>query len=187
MSSRLKQLENDVQTRICIPCPAEKCNKTFKSNAHRNRHIQDWIARESKDGSHGHLLEEHRNAAKTLKLVLKNDHGADPDPVDFGREQRRTDGGNTGVPTFRSFTLPDPLGFLVPGNGDNFRLPTPDIEPVPRYFDDLVGGTCNTESLDDSMTIDLEPIDISGGEFERFLDEVIRNGIIDLSQDDLAE
>ncbi|OTB01162.1 hypothetical protein M426DRAFT_222750 [Hypoxylon sp. CI-4A] len=69
MSLRLENVEHDVKRRVCIPCPVEHCGKKFNSNAHRNRHIRDWIKNKSEED---HLWTEHDKAAEKLKLKDDN-------------------------------------------------------------------------------------------------------------------
>ncbi|KAI0864729.1 hypothetical protein F4860DRAFT_463272 [Xylaria cubensis] len=79
LNSRLDELESKVATKICIPCPVDRCLKSFRTNGHRNRHIRNSAKKSHKDT----LRKEHEKAAKDMNLIPDEDLSSDND-TDMG-------------------------------------------------------------------------------------------------------
>ncbi|KAK0731980.1 hypothetical protein B0H67DRAFT_549633 [Lasiosphaeris hirsuta] len=95
----LKQLQQDVASKISLPCPAIGCRSKFGSRAHLNRHIRDFASKPVE----ALLQKEHKKAAADLGLPPKHDQAADIE------DYAEADLHNGAAHVFRSGPHPSPL------------------------------------------------------------------------------
>ncbi|KAK3341901.1 hypothetical protein B0T25DRAFT_559566 [Lasiosphaeria hispida] len=158
MFAILKQLQQDVASKISLPCPATGCRSKFGAKAHLNRHIRDFA---SKPVDAAQI--EHKKAAENLGLSLRHDASADID------DYSEADLHNGAAPVFRSGLHTSPSSGPVPFWHGSSQLQLPQRLQMSRFPSES-GADQPTEPLFYSGNMDLEqlPADSMGplGNFE---------------------
>ncbi|KAI0420426.1 hypothetical protein F5X98DRAFT_383060 [Xylaria grammica] len=99
-NKRIDVQQQEINSRIRIPCPAKGCLKYFQSNGHRNRHIRNSI---KKGPEREPRWKEHEDARGDLKLALKEDTDNDSDQDNELREPQ-TEPAVTTLPNIPALT-----------------------------------------------------------------------------------